>query len=95
METDALNVAHAIDDPVHRSIEPNVIDDVRDVLLSYGSGKDYYGTRNGNTVTHFLTNFVFSSSNSFVWDDVLSRFMGAFIKTDLSTRISIKASFIF
>ncbi|GMN38980.1 hypothetical protein TIFTF001_008208 [Ficus carica] len=35
LETDALNVVHSIDDPAHRSVEANVIDDIRDVLFSH------------------------------------------------------------
>lgn len=42
VETDALNIVHAINDPAHRSMEANVIDDMRNVLFSYGGGKFCY-----------------------------------------------------
>ncbi|GMN47590.1 hypothetical protein TIFTF001_016759 [Ficus carica] len=60
VESDASNVVKAIQKPMCRAPEANVVDDIRDLMSSSGSGTIRYASRDGNVVSHFLVNYVIS-----------------------------------
>ncbi|GMN60583.1 hypothetical protein TIFTF001_029678 [Ficus carica] len=67
VETDALNVVHAIKNPELQSLEANVIQDVHNTLELSRGDSVCYGSRFGNSIAHFLVSFSFSSTHSHVW----------------------------
>ena len=83
VKTDALNFYKAVYSSIQRSIEANVIDDIRDSCLQVGSGSVCYVSREGNSIAYFLTRLAVSNSCSYVWLDVLFKFLSSFVKTDI------------
>ncbi|GMN34443.1 hypothetical protein TIFTF001_004691 [Ficus carica] len=83
VEMDALNVYKTVYSFIQRSVEANVIDDIRDSCLQVGSGSICYGSCKGNSIAHFLVRLALSNSFSRVWLDVLSKFLSSFVKTNI------------
>ncbi|GMN62245.1 hypothetical protein TIFTF001_031327 [Ficus carica] len=78
VKTDGLNVYKAVYSPIQRSVEANVIDDIRDSCLQVGSGSVCYGSREGNSIAYFLARLAVSNSCY-----VLSKILNSFVRTDI------------
>lgn len=83
IESDVVNVVRAIQSPVTRVLDSNIISDIRDVLSEIGSGNICYAPRD-NGVVNFLAAYAFSSSIDCIWIENLSKFIGPFVLADLA-----------
>lgn len=68
-----------------RSVKANIIYHICNSCKQVGNGSICYGFRDGKSVTHFLARLDFSSFSSRVWLDVLPKFLGPFIRADISS----------
>ena len=82
---DALNVYNTVCLSEQRLVEANVIHDICYSLQQVGSGFACHGSQDGNLVVHFLATLAISSSSSRMWVDVLPKFLGPFVKADISS----------
>ena len=85
VKVDALNVYKVVYSPKKRPVKANIIYDICNSCKQVGNGSVCYRFCDENSVTHFLARLAFSSFSSRVWLDVLPKFLGPFIRADISS----------
>lgn len=84
VKSDALNMVRAIQKPLCRVLEANIIDDIQDLMMSFGSGIICYVSRDGNVVAQYLASYISFCFVDCIWIDSLLKRLGAFVRVDLA-----------
>ncbi|GMN45720.1 hypothetical protein TIFTF001_014908 [Ficus carica] len=83
VESDALNTVSAIQNSVAEAPKANIVEDIRDSLLTTRSGMVCYISRDGNKVAHLLAKYDISRSVYCFGVDYVPRWLGPIVKADL------------
>ncbi|GMN62115.1 hypothetical protein TIFTF001_031208 [Ficus carica] len=83
VKLDALNTVSTIHNPITGPPKVNVVEDIRDSLLTARSGIVCYISHDGNRVAHLLAKYAISSSVYCFGIDYVPRWLGPIVKTDL------------